>query len=102
MVNASVDNIVSGNRVYDNRESGIGVGQTAEVTLVENTQIRGNQQDGVRLVSEAMHTTVRGNVIGEMPATASTSTASASSTSPKTPPSANRTGVMLRSAPAES
>ena len=63
-VNESSDNVVRGNRVYRNSESGIGVGQTAQHNTVESNEIRDNQQDGVRLVSEATQNTVRGNVIG--------------------------------------
>ena len=64
-INQSAGNTVRGNRSYDNTESGIGVSQTAQDNIVENNQIRGNQQDGVRLVSEAGHTTLRDNIIGE-------------------------------------
>jgi parallel beta-helix repeat protein len=64
-INESSGNALRGNRVYDNTESGIGVGHTAQDNLVEDNQVRGNQQDGIRLVSEATRTTVRRNVIGE-------------------------------------
>jgi parallel beta-helix repeat protein len=64
-INQSADNIVRGNRSYDNIESGIGVAQTGRNNLVERNQIRGDQQDGVQLVSEASHTTLRDNTIGE-------------------------------------
>ena len=64
-INQSSGNALRGNRIYDNTESGIGVGQTAQDNLVEDNQVRGNQQDGIRLVSEATRTTVRRNVIGE-------------------------------------
>lgn len=63
-VNESAGNIVRGNRVYENVESGIGVGQTSADNLVERNQIRNNGQDGVRLVSEATRNQVRDNVIG--------------------------------------
>jgi parallel beta-helix repeat protein len=64
-VNESSNNTVRANRVYDNTESGIGIGQTAKDNVVENNDVRGNQQDGLRLVSEATQTDVRDNVIGE-------------------------------------
>ncbi|MDT7694176.1 MAG: mannuronan 5-epimerase [Pseudonocardiales bacterium] len=64
-VNESSDNVVRGNRVYQNTESGIGVGQTAQGNVLERNEIRANQQDGVRLVSEATQNAVRGNVIGD-------------------------------------
>jgi parallel beta-helix repeat protein len=64
-INQSAGNTVRGNRSYDNAESGIGVSQTAQDNILENNQIRGNRQDGVRLVSEATHTTLRNNIIGE-------------------------------------
>jgi parallel beta-helix repeat protein len=64
-VNEASNNTVKSNRVYDNTESGIGIGQTAKDNVVENNDVRGNQQDGLRLVSEASQTDVRDNVIGE-------------------------------------
>jgi parallel beta-helix repeat protein len=64
-VNESSENVVRANRVFQNTESGIGVGQTAQRNVVELNQIRANQQDGVRLVSEAAQNQVRGNVIGD-------------------------------------
>ncbi|MEJ3658619.1 right-handed parallel beta-helix repeat-containing protein [Actinomycetes bacterium KLBMP 9759] len=64
-INESSGNTISGNRVYDNAESGIGIGQTSQGTIVENNQLRGNKQDGVRLVSEAAGSMVRNNTIGE-------------------------------------
>ncbi|MGH3565552.1 MAG: right-handed parallel beta-helix repeat-containing protein [Pseudonocardia sp.] len=64
-INESSDNVVRANRVHDNVESGIGVGQTAQDNLVERNEIRDNQQDGVRLFGEATQTDVRDNVIGE-------------------------------------
>ena len=64
-INEASNNTIKSNRVYDNTESGIGVGQTAKDNVVENNDVRGNQQDGLRLVSEASQTDVRGNVIGE-------------------------------------
>ena len=64
-VNESSNNTVKSNRVYDNTESGIGIGQTAKDNVVESNDVRGNQQDGLRLVSEASQTDVRDNVIGE-------------------------------------
>jgi len=100
-INASVGNVVRGNRVYDNRESGVGVGQTAEATLIENNQIRGNQQDGVRLVSEATHTAVRGNVIGENARHGVYIDGNGVFDLAGNTIFGNRTGVMLRSAPAE-
>ena len=64
-VNEASNNTVKANRVYDNTESGIGIGQTAKDNVVQNNDVRGNQQDGLRLVSEASQTDVRDNVIGE-------------------------------------
>jgi parallel beta-helix repeat protein len=100
-INASVENVLRGNRIYDNRESGIGVGQTAEATLVENNQIRSNQQDGIRLVSEATHTTVRGNVIGENGRHGVYIDGNGVFDLTGNTIFGNRTGVMSRSAPAE-
>lgn len=64
-INESAGNAIRDNRVYDNAESGISVGQTAQDNVIEHNQLRGNKQDGVRLVSEAAGTVVRGNTIGE-------------------------------------
>jgi parallel beta-helix repeat protein len=64
-INEASNNLIKTNRVYDNVESGIGIGQTAKDNAVQNNDVRGNQQDGVRLVSEAAQTDVRDNVIGE-------------------------------------
>jgi parallel beta-helix repeat protein len=63
-VNESADNVVRGNRVYENAESGIGIGQTSARNVVEGNEIRVNGQDGVRLVSEATRNRVVGNTIG--------------------------------------
>ncbi|TQM10235.1 right-handed parallel beta-helix repeat-containing protein [Pseudonocardia kunmingensis] len=64
-INESNDNTIRGNRVYDNVESGIGITQTSQNNLVENNQARGNQKDGIRVVSEASRTTLRANTLGE-------------------------------------
>jgi parallel beta-helix repeat protein len=64
-VNEASNNTIKSNRVYDNTESGIGVGQTSKDNVVQNNDVRGNQQDGLRLVSEASQTDVRDNIIGE-------------------------------------
>jgi parallel beta-helix repeat protein len=64
-VNESNDNTIRGNRVYDNVESGIGITQTSQNNLVENNQSRGNQKDGIRVVSEAAQTALRANTLGE-------------------------------------
>ncbi len=64
-INESSNNVVRNNRVYNNTESGIGVGQNATDNLVEKNEIRGNEQDGVRLVSATAKADVRDNVIGE-------------------------------------
>jgi parallel beta-helix repeat protein len=64
-INESSNNKVQNNRVYNNTESGIGVGQNATDNLVERNEIRGNEQDGVRLVSATSKADVRDNVIGE-------------------------------------
>jgi parallel beta-helix repeat protein len=64
-INESNDNTIRGNRVYDNVESGIGIAQTSQNNLVENNQARGNQKDGIRVVSEASQTTLRANTLGE-------------------------------------
>jgi parallel beta-helix repeat protein len=64
-INEASNNTIKSNRVYDNTESGIGVGQTAKDNVVQNNDVRGNQQDGLRLVSEATQTDVRDNTIGE-------------------------------------
>ena len=64
-INEASNNTIKSNRVYDNTESGIGIGQTAKDNVVQDNDVRGNQQDGLRLVSEASQTDVRGNVIGE-------------------------------------
>ncbi len=64
-INESSNNRVQNNRVYNNTESGIGVGQNATDNLVERNEIRGNEQDGVRLVSATSKADVRDNVIGE-------------------------------------
>jgi parallel beta-helix repeat protein len=64
-INEASNNTIKSNRVYDNIESGIGVGQTAKDNVVQNNDVRGNQQDGLRLVSEATQTDVRDNTIGE-------------------------------------
>ena len=64
-INESSNNTIKANRVYDNIESGIGIGQTAKDNLVEDNDVRGNKQDGLRLVSEASQTDVRSNMIGE-------------------------------------
>ena len=64
-INESSNNVVRNNRVYDNTESGVGIGQNATDNLVERNEIRGNEQDGVRLVSATSKADVRDNVIGE-------------------------------------
>jgi parallel beta-helix repeat protein len=64
-INESNDSTVRGNYVYDNTESGIGVGQFSQNILVENNHSRGNKKDGIRVISEATNTTIRGNTIGE-------------------------------------
>jgi parallel beta-helix repeat protein len=64
-INESNDNTIRGNRVYDNVESGIGITQTSQNNLVEDNQARGNQKDGIRVVSEAAQTTLRANTLGE-------------------------------------
>jgi parallel beta-helix repeat protein len=46
-------------------ESGIGITQTSRNNTVETNQSRGNQQDGIRVVSEAALTTLRENTLGE-------------------------------------
>jgi parallel beta-helix repeat protein len=64
-INESSNNVVRNNKVYNNTESGIGIGQNASDILVEHNDIRGNEQDGVRLVSAAAKADVRDNVIGD-------------------------------------
>jgi len=64
-INESSNNVVRNNRVYNNTESGVGIGQNATDNLVERNDIRGNEQDGVRLVSATSKADVRDNVIGE-------------------------------------
>ena len=64
-INESADNVIRANRVYENTESGVGVGKNSKDNLVEGNQIRRNQEDGVRLFSAAAQTEVRANVIGE-------------------------------------
>ena len=64
-INESANNIIRANRIYENAESGVGVGQNSADNLVEGNQIRRNQEDGIRLFSEAAQTDVRNNVIGE-------------------------------------
>ncbi len=64
-INESSDNTIRANQVYDNGESGVGVGQRAQGNVVDQNQVRGNKQDGVRLVSEAARNTVQANLIGE-------------------------------------
>lgn len=64
-VNEAAANAVRDNRVYDNGESGIGIGQEAAGNTVEGNDVRANQQDGIRLVTRSSNTTVRGNIIGE-------------------------------------
>ena len=64
-VNESSFNTVRANRVYDNGESGVGVGQRSQENLLDQNEVRANKQDGVRLVSEASRTTVQANLIGE-------------------------------------
>jgi parallel beta-helix repeat protein len=100
-VNESSNNTVRANRVYDNTESGIGIGQTAKDNVIENNDVRGNQQDGLRLVSEATQTDVRDNVIGEnvrygVYVDSDGPFAMAGNTIWK-----NRTGVMLKGTPAD-
>jgi parallel beta-helix repeat protein len=63
-VNESAGNVVRGNRVYRNGESGIGVGQTSSGNVVERNAVLGNGQDGVRLVSEATDNAVTANWLG--------------------------------------
>ena len=63
-VNESSDNVIRNNRVYDN-ESGVDVGQRARANLVQDNIVRANRGDGVRLVTDADRTSVRGNVIGD-------------------------------------
>ena len=64
-INESDGNTIRNNKVYDNIESGVGISQTSGDNVVEGNQLRGNQQDGIRLVSGASATTVRANLIGE-------------------------------------
>jgi parallel beta-helix repeat protein len=63
-INESNDSTVRGNHVYDNKESGIGIGQTSQNILVENNHSRSNDKDGIRVVTEAAQTTIRGNTLG--------------------------------------
>lgn len=64
-INESSNNTIKTNKAYDNVESGIGVVQTAKDNVVQGNIVRGNQVDGLRLVSESAQTDVRDNVIGE-------------------------------------
>ena len=74
-----------GNRVYDNIESGIGIGQTAKDNLVEDNEIRGNEQDGLRAGQRGQpDRRAQQHDRRERAATASTSTATGRSPSPAT------------------
>ncbi len=64
-VNESSGNAIRDNRVYDNGESGVGIGQAATGTTVERNDVRANQQDGIRLVTRSAGSTVRDNIIGD-------------------------------------
>jgi len=100
-INEASNNTIKSNRVYDNTESGIGIGQTATDNVVQGNDVRGNQQDGLRLVSEATQTDVRDNTIGEnvrygVYVDSDGPFAMAGNTIWK-----NRTGVMLKGTPAD-
>ena len=64
-INEASNNAIRTNKVYDNGESGIGIGQQATQTTVEGNDVRTNQQDGVRLVTRSTGSTVRDNIIGQ-------------------------------------
>jgi parallel beta-helix repeat protein len=63
-VNESAGNVVHGNRVYHNGESGIGIGQTSAGNRIERNVVLSNGQDGIRLVSEAADNEVHANSLG--------------------------------------
>jgi parallel beta-helix repeat protein len=64
-INESGNNVIQGNKIYDNGESGIGIAQTGQDNALRQNDVRGNKQDGVRIVSEATTTELRDNVIGQ-------------------------------------
>jgi parallel beta-helix repeat protein len=64
-VNESSANTIRGNRMYENVQAGMGIGQGAKDNVLDNNHVRKNQQDGIRLFSEADSTTVTNNIIGE-------------------------------------
>jgi parallel beta-helix repeat protein len=101
-INESSENTVRGNRVYDNGESGIGVTQTSDATVVEGNQIRGNREDGVRAVTEATGTVVRDNVIADNIRHGVYIDTGGTIDVTKNTITANRTGITSKGTPVES
>jgi parallel beta-helix repeat protein len=62
-INDSSSNTIQGNTVYDNGDAGIGIGQNALDNLLVGNTARDNRTDGVSFYSDAVHNTMRDNVV---------------------------------------
>jgi parallel beta-helix repeat protein len=62
-INDAASNTVRDNRVYDNLEAGIGVGQGATKNQLVGNLVRGNRRDGVSFYSDVADNLLRDNTI---------------------------------------